>query len=154
MDICVIEVNLDVAGIINEGLSEITSQNKASIDEAIGEAKRLQKVKDDKERAEKELVEKVVLAYKKLEEAAQNNQMVSAVVLLAFANPHITNLSSLMQRLRGYIKSNNIPKEIVGFKKKKEQFYCLEDAKAEATEEAVETEVFEPEQEPILPSDA
>lgn len=129
-NIRVIEVDLgcDINQIISDDLTQLTTQNREAIDAAITANKQMVAVRTARDEAEKHLIEATTSIFQLLIDADARNETVAAKTLLTQAQPHITNMISLVQRLKAHIKTNNLPYQLKKMTQNRESYYYLETA--------------------------
>ncbi len=134
--ISIIDVDLgsSVASIIQDDVTEITTENRRQIDEAIREAIAQQEaddaVKNAKQKQEDALKQRMETLFTELLTASSqsSSSFLSSQTILSIAAPDMPNMISFVGKMRNWLKSNDKPYKLASKKKGKEQGYRIDAA--------------------------
>ena len=128
--VTIIDINLgeDINSIIADDLGAITAKNQADIDAAIAESRQLNQIRESRQKAAESLGAKVDAAFETIVAADERGETVAATELLALVQPEITNMNSLVQRLKALLKSRNDPRKLANLRSGGATYYYLADA--------------------------
>jgi len=133
--ISIIDVDLgsSVASIIQDDVTEITTENRRQIDEAIREAIAQQEaddaVKNAKQKQEDALKQRMEKLFTELLDASGQSpsSFLSSQTILSIAAPDMPNMISFVGKMRNWLKSNDKPYKLQSKKKGKEQGYRIDE---------------------------
>lgn len=155
--ISIIDVDLgsSVASIIQDDVTEITTENRRQIDDAIREAIAQQEaddaIKNAKLKQEDALKQRMEKLYAELLAASSQStsSFLSSQTILSIAAPDMPNMISFVGKMRNWLKANDKPYKLASKKKGKEQGYRIDEL-------TTDTSLPEPTEQadPAEPSDA